>query len=73
MSDLLEQPVSTPPAEAPKKKVRRVEEKCMLVLTLTFIGGVLLYTFLPEGPVRVSTIGLFSCVMVFLLYRFGLS
>jgi hypothetical protein len=57
----------------PTRKPRRVEERCMAILTLGFLGGVLLYTFLPEGIVRVSAIAGFSCLMTFLLFRFGLT
>ncbi len=53
----------------PVKKSSAALEKMMGILTAVFFGGVLLYAFLPEGPVRGSTIAVFSCGTYMLLYR----
>ncbi len=44
----------------------------MGILTLGFFGGIILYTVLPEGPVRSLAIGSFGILITYLLYRFGL-
>lgn len=61
--------VASRPA-VPRKK--RTQEKVMAILTLFFIGGVVLYSVLPEGPVRGSSIGAFSLLMTYMLYRLGI-
>lgn len=58
------------PEQPPKPRRARVsQEKIMVLLTLVFFAGVLAYTFLPEGPVRVAGITLVSLGVVWVLYK----
>jgi hypothetical protein len=79
-SDVLQPPAHpypslTKPAVQTRTKARRkknTQEKCMLILTAGFIGGVLLLTFMPEGVVRGICLGLYSCFIYYALYKFGI-
>ena len=62
-------PTPTGVVSPPKKK--HVQEKIMVMLTVIFVGGVVLYAVLPEGPVRSMSICLFALLMTYLLFRFG--
>ncbi|MBY0402584.1 MAG: hypothetical protein K2X66_01700 [Cyanobacteria bacterium] len=78
-SDVLQPPAHpypslTTPVQT-KTKARRkknTQEKCMMILTAGFIGGVLLLTFMPEGAVRGICLGLYSCFIYYALYKFGI-
>jgi hypothetical protein len=59
-----------PPAKT-KKNSLDIQLKCMGILTLGFFGGVLLYTFIPEGPVRGMCMAGFTCVITYALFKFG--
>lgn len=56
------------------KKKRYTTEICMALLTAGFFGGVLLFTIVPEeaGPLRGMAMALYTCTIVYLLYRFGI-
>ncbi len=55
----------TPPA---KKKKRQTVEKIMLLFTLFFLTGILLYSVLT-GPVRGIAVGLVACAVAYVLLK----
>ncbi|MDX2084629.1 MAG: hypothetical protein SFZ03_04495 [Candidatus Melainabacteria bacterium] len=63
---------SSAPAPATKSyPLMNSQVKMMGILTLAFFTGMALYTFLPEGAVRGSAIGIYSVVVMFVLMRWG--
>jgi uncharacterized membrane protein len=53
------------------KGPNRAQEKCMLFLTLAFVGGVVLYSVIPEGNTRVLAMIGFSSAILYLMYRYA--
>jgi hypothetical protein len=56
------------PSTRAVKKSSLSQEKIMVGLSACFFGGILLYTFIPEGPLRGSIIGVLSCLMLYVLF-----
>lgn len=61
--------MSRPPVSSKPPKPARIMEKLMLLLTLFFFGGVAMYTFLPDGPVRGIGMGLFSTGIFCMMFK----
>ncbi len=62
----------TPPSAPPARKPRRPgvsQEKIMVLFTLFFIAGILLYAVVPEGPGRGIGITAISLGVVWALYK----
>lgn len=49
-----------------------MQERFMLVLTLAFFVGVILYSVLPEGVVRGVAMGLFSCLVYWSIFKYAM-
>ena len=56
---------SKPPAK-PRKKI--TVEKIMMLFTLLFVSGILLYSVL-DGPVRGIAVGLIACAVAYVLLK----
>jgi hypothetical protein len=54
--------------EAPKRTVNP-QLKIMGMLTLLFFGGIIMYTVLPEGPVRGMATAVFSIVTIYSMFK----
>jgi predicted lipid-binding transport protein (Tim44 family) len=61
-----------PAARPVAPSTAKVQERMMGILTLAFFGGILLYTFMPEGTLRFMAIAAFSLGIIWLLRRFGI-
>jgi hypothetical protein len=65
----------TPPAtnstpDKPKVQHDTRQLKLMGALSLMFLGGILLYAFVPEGSLRGTGMGLYSVLMLVILFRY---
>jgi hypothetical protein len=54
--------------DTPKRKMNP-QLKIMGMLTVLFFGGVLMYTLLPEGPVRGMATAVFSIVTIYSMFK----
>lgn len=64
-------PATPEPTTTPQRKVFALTpmERIMILFTVFFGLGILLYSTLPEGLVRGTVIGLYSAAFVFLIYK----
>lgn len=68
MNDTLKPPE---PASPPERRTNG-QMRLMLLLTVFFVAGVVLFTVFPEeSPIRVIIMPLYLTVLIWSLYRFG--
>jgi hypothetical protein len=62
------QPASSTPPTVPGKKMNP-QLKIMGWMALLFFGGIILYSILPEGPVRGMTVGIITVLSILCLFK----